>query len=478
MTIALGLLVIFTAVYAVLRRVDVRLALGLAALALGFVAGRPWDAVAGWLSTGDAATLRPLIDLPAGVLRTFLITMADEKFVVPICTAMGFARVLTHTGCDQHLVQLLVHPLRRVHFLLVPGAVLVGFVVNIPVISQTSTAATIGPVLIPLLQAARISPATSGAALLLGASVGGELLNPGAPEIRSVVEKTDEAALLLGRPRVGLTSADCVQRVLPLNLVQLAVSTLVFWLLSLRRPATETIESAEKPSDFRVNPLKALVPLTPLAILFLTTPSFGILRVPPEWLVARPDSPAEMVRFDSRLIGVAMLLGTAIVLLVGGKGPSGCVAAFFEGAGYAFAHIISLIVVANGFGEGVRQIGLAAALSQIILAAPGLLLPLAGLVAMTFAWLCGSGMATTQSLFESFAAPALQLGIDPAHAGAVVSLAAAAGRTMSPVAAVTLLCARLTETSPMELMKRVAPPLIAGVAAMVVAAVVIAHVSG
>ena len=42
--------------------------------------------------------------------------------------------------CDQHLVHLLVEPLRRVRIFLIPGAVLVGFLVNIPVISQTSTA--------------------------------------------------------------------------------------------------------------------------------------------------------------------------------------------------------------------------------------------------------------------------------------------------------------------------------------------------
>jgi DcuC family C4-dicarboxylate transporter len=128
-------------------------------------------------------------------------------------------------------------------------------------------------------------------------------------------------------------------------------------------------------------------------------------------------------------------------------------------------------VVANCFGEECDRSGWPAELGRVILAAPGLLLPLAALVTLTFAWLCGSGMAATQSLFDSFAAPALQLGIDPAHAGAVVSLSAAAGRTMSPVAAVTLKCARLTETGPMELMNRVAIPLLAGLAAMVSTAV-------
>jgi C4-dicarboxylate transporter, DcuC family len=466
MTSVLGLVIIAAAVYAVLRRVDVRLALGLAALGLGLVAG-----VAAWWTAAESDGMKPLIDGPARVLRTFLTTMADEKFVIPLCCAMGFARVLAHTGCDRHLVQLLVRPLRRVRFLLLPGAVLVGFAVNIPVISQTSTAATVGPVLVPLLQASRVSPATSGAALLLGASVGGELLNPGAPEIRSVVEKTDEAAANLKRPPVGLRGTDCARRVLPLAVVQLAVATLVFWLLNFRGTSDETVE--EPPASFCVNPVMALVPLVPVALLFATTPTFGLLRVPPVWLVTRPDLPADLAKFDSRLIGAAMLVGVAVATLVSSKSPSAVAAAFFEGAGYAYAHIISLIVVANCFGDGVRQIGLAGQLGGVILAAPSLMLPLAALVTLLFAWLCGSGMAATQSLFDSFAGPALQLGIDPAHAGAVVSLSAAAGRTMSPVAAVTLMCARLTECSPMELMKRVAIPLLAAVAAMVATAVLI-----
>jgi DcuC family C4-dicarboxylate transporter len=80
-------------------------------------------------------------------------------------------------------------------------------------------------------------------------------------------------------------------------------------------------------------------------------------------------------------------------------------------------------------------------------------------------------MASTQSLYGFFAGPALELGSDPVQVGAVVSLAAAAGRTMSPVAAVTLLCAALTASNPIDLVKRVAPPLLAGVTVMVVVAI-------
>ena len=204
MTISLflSLIVIVLTVVAVLRGVDVRLALLLAAGLLGLLGGDP-----------------------ASIVRIFLQTLAREQFVVPICTAMGFAHVLRLTGCDQHLVHLLVKPLERVHYLVLPGAVLVGFFVNVPIISQTSTAVAIGSVLIPLLLAARISSVTTGAALLLGASMGGELLNPGAPELRTIATA------------LGIASNDCVEHIVPLLAVQVVVATGLFWILSLRADA-------------------------------------------------------------------------------------------------------------------------------------------------------------------------------------------------------------------------------------------------
>jgi DcuC family C4-dicarboxylate transporter len=79
-------------------------------------------------------------------------------------------------------------------------------------------------------------------------------------------------------------------------------------------------------------------------------------------------------------------------------------------------------------------------------------------------------MASTQSLYGFFVDPARQLGIDPVLVGAVVSVGAAAGRTMSPVAAVTLMCATLTETDPLDLVRRVALPLLLGIAAVIIMA--------
>src|SRR5262249_7054366 len=144
--------------------------------------------------------------------------------------------------------------------------------------------------------------------------------------------------------------------------------------------------------------------------------------------------------------------------------------AFFEGVGYAFTHILSVIIVANCFGKGVEESGLAAHLHDAIEGAPGLLLPAAAALPLGFAWVCGSGMASTQSLYGFFVEPPRRVGAAPLRVGAVVSLAAAAGRTMSPVAAVMLLCTSLTGTEPLALVRRTALPVLAGMAAVVAAA--------
>lgn len=411
------------------------------------------------------------------VLREFLATFSNEKFVVPICTAMGFAYVLKHTGCERHLVLLLIRPLRRVKFLLVPGVVLVGFVVNIPLISQTSTAVCLGAVVVPLMRAAGYSLPTIGACLLLGASVGGELLNPGAPELLTVFSKT------------GVSTTEQARSYLPpLVFTQLAVSTLVIWVMSAwwersakaaEQPVNESAEDEKaatwhelppqaEPEPERINILKALVPLVPLVLLFAAAPPFSVIDIPDAWVIVSKADGTRDPAYSSRLIGLAMLIGVLVAAAVTPNKARDCVKEFFNGAGYGFANIVSLIVTATCFGKAIESAGVARALGELITRAPELMQPLAALVPLAFAALCGSGMASTQSLYSFFHGPAVALGLDPVDVGALVSLGSAAGRTMSPVAAVVLMCASLTGANPFTLAKRVAVPLLAGIAVVIV----------
>lgn len=449
MTLLCGLLIVAAAVWAIVRRADVRLTLLLAALALGCLAGQP-----------------------EVIVQKFLTTLLSERFVIPIACSLGFVRVLRQTGCDQHLVHLLVRPIRHVRPLLIPGTIIVAAVVNVVVISQMSTAVLVGTVLVPLLRAARISPLTIGAALLLGSSIGGDLLNPGAPEVRTVSEAT----------KPPFSASHWLAQVLPLLTCELLVATIVFCLLSRRAEAryakqsdSHAAELEQPTTELRINLLKAVIPFVPITLLFLTTfpEPFRLFTVPERWLVDKehfPGPPSEMrAAFESRLIGAAMLVGVAAAALTDRRQFSRIALTFFEGVGFAFAKIISLIVAASCFGEGIKRIGLAALLGQVLQAWPRLLTLASIALPLSFAVLCGSGMATTQSLFGFFVEPARHLGLDTLRLGAIIALAASAGRTLSPVAAVTLLCASQVEVDPLELVGRLTIPLLAGQIALLLA---------
>ncbi len=66
---------------------------------------------------------------PEAIVQAFFRTFSSAQYIVPICSAMGFAHVLRYTGCDQHLVHLLVKPLQKSQFIrkfFAPGFLPVG----------------------------------------------------------------------------------------------------------------------------------------------------------------------------------------------------------------------------------------------------------------------------------------------------------------------------------------------------------------
>lgn len=425
------------------------------------------------------------------VSRKFFDTFSGEAYIIPICSAMGFAYVLKLTECDQHLVRVLVAPVRRVRFLIVPGVVLAGFVTNVPVLSQTSVAVCLGAVVVPVMRAAGFHPLVIGSALLLGASVGGELFNPGAPELNTVTGLTHTPPVTLARVHLPWV-------VIP----QLVVSMLVFWSLTRWwwKSAVPAAEANPVPTG-NINWSKAAVPVVPLVLLLLSGEPLKLITIPPHWLVevkapeavtadervaAVVGTAAEVAREEGvkvarvkavaaaekaaggRMVGLAMVIGAAVAAATSPRKAGGTAKAFFEGAGYGFANIVSLIVVAVSFGKAVELAGFGKVVEQWVAAAPWLLVPLAVLLPWAFAVASGSGMASTASLYGVFYEPAVAAGMNPNDAGALVSIGSAAGRTMSPVAAVAVMCGKLTDTTPWALAGRVAIPLLAGLAVVIV----------
>jgi DcuC family C4-dicarboxylate transporter len=476
---AIGVLIIGGMLLA--RRSDIRLVLmGAAAVLFAVHAAQPSQA-------GHRA------DALAQFITEFVKGMTNPSSVVPICTAMGFAYVCKLTGCDAHLVHLLVAPLRRVRPLMIPGGIAVAFFVNSAIVSQTSTVSVVGPVLVPLVLAAGYSRSTAGALLVLGGSMGGELLNPAAVEVTAI------------KTIVGLDATEVIRRLLPFNLLASGVALLAFWAMSFRYERRhaggasnsaapgcsdkggikeETVDevpgsiaaamknaSTVAPLD-RVNVFKALVPLVPIFLLMVVK---RLVPLPAALIASETNKTAEQA-----VIATAMLIGVACAALASRKDIGRLPAAFFEGAGFVYAHVISVIVAATMFAEAVRANGLVEMMTVHLKDAPAAVTVASVVIPWVLACVTGTAVGTAPLVIAIILPIAMgaATGINAspgvvttgARVGSLNAIAAQFGRTSSPVAPVTIMCATLARVRPLDLVARVLPPLIVGGIALLVAA--------
>ena len=406
------LVIILVALYALLREADVRLVLFLAGLGLASLAGHP------------------LV-----VFETFLTEMGNGKTIGPICSAMGYAWVLRATGCDQAMVRLLLAPARRIRWLLIPIGCAVGFVTNVAITSQTAAAAAVGPILVPLILAAGYSPIVAGATLVLGCSAGGGLYNPGDADLVAIHE-------------ASLAPMQMVLRSMFLPLLSgfaTAVVLFSFWSRPLTSEATLALEAESQPIEWS----KALLPPLPISLILLMLPG-AFFRLPPP-------------PFEKGLpVSHAMIAGTMVVLLVHRRQFSAQVKSFFEGMGYAYVHVISLIITASCFIAGMTETGLTDKLVNLVSDTGAIGKLAAGFFPGLLAIVSGSGMGPSVG-FAKAVLPSLRDNVPLAlDLGTLAAISGGFGRTMSPVAAVVIFSAMLTGTTTWNLIKTTAPVLLAG----------------
>ncbi|MSU65207.1 MAG: hypothetical protein EXS38_03695 [Opitutus sp.] len=412
-----ALIIIALTIYLLAKQAEVRLTLFAAGLALATLA------------------LKPLV-----VFDVFLAEMGNGKTIGPICSAMGYAFVLKATGSDRIMVQLLLAPARRARWLLIPVGCLTGFVANIAITSQTAVAAAVGPILVPLMLAAGYAPVAAIATLVLGCSGGGSLYNPGDADLVAIHEASQAPMkMAMGAMLWPLLGG-------------FATAVGLFAFLNRPQKAAVAAPSASTPDAPSLvgQRWKAALPPLPLILIFALMP--GVL-------FSTPPAP-----FEKGLpVLHAMILSTMVVLVLCRREVLASVKAFFEGMGYAYAHVISLIVTASCFIAGMTEVGLTERLVRFA-AVGGWASKLAAMFFPgSLAVLSGSGIGPSVA-FSKAVLPALRQ-TDLAGAldlGVLAAIAATFGRTMSPVAAVVIFSATLADVPVAKIVRTTALPLIAG----------------
>lgn len=371
-------------------------------------------------------------------ITAFTKTMVHGTLVPTICTVMGFSFVMKLTECDKHLVTALSGVLTKGKAILIPLAILLTWWINIAIPSAAGCAAAVGSILIPTLIGAGVHPAMAGSAVLAG--TWGSAISPGTShnpfiaklanvDVMTVIMNEAAAAIIASLVVIiALTAISIIKKEGPNEERRLALSQ------------TETNAPTE---NFKVNFLRALVPLVPLIMLVLGSKQIGIL--PP--------------------VGVplAMLSGTILALLVTLSNPQEVSKKFFDGMGSAYGSVLGLIIAAAVFTQGMQLVGLTGALIDVMKGSESIAKIAGAFGPFIIAIVSGSGDAAALAFNGAITPHAADFGMTIMDLGSLAQMAGAIGRSMSPVAGAAIICAQLANVNPIELSKRNAIPMLLGV---------------
>lgn len=408
MMLYIGIILVIATLYLLIKRYEARMILVMSGLIMCCVAGAPIKA----------------LDAFAKGMGNGMISSA--------CSSMGFALIMHYTGCDKHLINALAKVLTKVRFLVIPGAVLGTFIVNIALPSAAGTAAAAGAVFIPIMMGMGVHPALAAAAVKCGTY--GSMLNPGlAHNVMVAKIASVDVSQVIGFHYIANFASAIVAAI--------AITAIAYY---MHEDKDNYVDGVEIDDNFKINPLYALMPLVPIIILLL-----GATKTVP------------MLKMG---VAQAMVIGAILTFAVTRTNPAELSKNFFEGMGKAYTDIIGIIIAAGVFVAGMNALGLVKAFINAMVSNPAIAKVCAACGPFVLAVITGSGDAATFAFNEAITPAAAQFGMTPIQLGSVATLAGTLGRTMSPLAGATMIVAGIAGVNPMEVAKRNVIPMVLALA--------------
>lgn len=407
-----GMIIVIATFVAIIKKFETRLVLFLSGILMCLIGG----------------------NIPAGT-TAFVKELTNAGLVPTICTVLGFSYVMEYTGCSRHMVYCISSMLKKFTFIIIPGAVLVTFFINIALPSAAGCAAAVGALLIPALIRSGVHPAMAGSAVFLG--TWGSVMSPG----------------LMFNPQVAEIAGVDIMTVIGTFSLQVVIAAVIaaciltgIAVFRKENKGYEAQELSEEKDEFKVNYLYAIIPVIPLVLLVIGSKQVKLI---PEISVP-----------------VAMLVGTAIGCIVVRPNVKEATRKFFRGTGDGMCDVVGLIAAAACFTAGMKTIGLTGALIEAMKSSQQIAQIAAAYGPFLIGAVSGSGNAAALAFNGAVTPHAADFGYGIVELGSMAQIGAGLGRCMSPVAGAGIILAKMAGVAPMELAKRNALPTI--VAALVV----------
>ena len=246
--------IVVAALYALVKRIETRLVLLVAGLAMCCIS----------------------LD-PMAAFKQFDKSMTTSSLIISICSSMGFAACITMTKCDLHLVSLLTKPLKKLGIMLLPCCMIVTGIASLAIGSLAGLCAAIGPTIVGLMIRAGFRPAIAAAAVI--SSTLPNYWSPGSTDNILVAKIADIPVM------------DMVNYVAP-KILLLSGLSIVFLLLvcilfgdfkkgGFNVQAAPGADIQQKLPDLPEHPnlLKAFAPLLPVVLLFVVSLCFPEVKM-------------------------------------------------------------------------------------------------------------------------------------------------------------------------------------------------------
>ena len=413
-TLIVSLVVVCVTVWALIKRYETRMVLIAAGLVMAF------------------ASLEPMM-----AFQQFDKSMTNANLIIAICSAMGFAGVISLTKCDVQLVALLLKPLRSMGIFLLPASMCVAGFCSVAIPSTAGLCAAVGPTLIPILVRAGFKPAIAAAALV--ASVFPAFFNPGVSHDVFVAKLANMDVMDL----IGSVSMQVLVVVATL-IVATTVICLVYKEYT-RKDKNGSPDEKKMASNLpdKINLAYAIAPLVPIGLLLVCT-----------------------LYFDFKIsVATAMLVGAIYALAVTRTSPADCTTKFFEGMGSGYAKILGIIIAAGVFAAGLRAAGVIDLLVEFLQNSNEWAKIGGAFGPFIMGVMTGSGDAAAFAFNEAVTPHAESFGMEIHNLGMLAAFTGGLGRTASPLAGGVILVAGLAGVNPMDIVKRSAPVAVIGLIA-------------
>ncbi len=385
----------------------------------------------------EATTGFVLLDIFEFIKNAFSKTNANVGLM--IMTIGGFVAYMDKIGASEALVKVALRPL--------------AFLKKYPNIASVAV--------IPIGQLIFICvPSAAGFGLLLMASVFPILVNLGVSRLAAVAIITGCTSFCIGPASVITASAVQIAQIetvpyfihqqIPIAIILNLVLMISYFFVNKyydKKDALQSIEVKEKPkATFIAPPIYAILPVLPLVLLLTFS---GVLEVFPIKLKIETTT--------AMLLSLFVGLLFELVRTKDFKALFASFKVFLDGMGEMFKSVVSLIIVAEIFANGLIALGF---MDGLIALSQGAGLNAKGIgIIMTLmiffaAILMGSGNAAFFAFGPLIPNVAKQFGVSSTSILLPMNLSASMGRAISPIAGVLIATANVAGVPVIEVVKR------------------------